>query len=128
MRSHGLPNFPDDPYAQKHLISSPSGQGPAVQSAVAACSHLLPHEGQTQSPAHSRAQTAAMVAFARCLRGHGFPKFPDPTSTGDLTHQMLAAAGINLQQPAVVRAADGCVGVTHGFITRVMVARFVAGH
>jgi hypothetical protein len=68
-----------------------------------------------------------MLAFARCLRSHGFANFPDPTSTGDVSHQMLATAGINVQQPAVVRAADGCVGVTHGYLTRAMVARFVAG-
>ncbi len=128
MRSHGLPNFPDDPYAQKHLISSPSGQGPAVQSAVAACSRLLPHGGQSQSPAHTQGQITAMLAFARCLRRHGFATFPDPTSTGDVTHQMLASAGISVQQPAVVRAADACVDVTHGYLTRAMVARFVAGH
>jgi hypothetical protein len=41
---------------------------------------------------------------------------------------MLANAGINVHQPAVIEAADACVGVTHGFITRAAVARFVAGH
>jgi hypothetical protein len=72
-------------------------------------------------------QLAAMLAFARCLRGHGFSTFPDPSSTGGVTHEMLATAGINLHQPALVQAADGCVGVTHGTITRAAVARFVAG-
>ena len=41
---------------------------------------------------------------------------------------MLANAGIDLHQPAVMQAADACVGVTHGFITKAAVARFVAGH
>ncbi len=127
MRSHGVPNFPDSPYGQKQMLSSTGGQAPAVQSAVAACSHLLPHGGQSQSPAHSQVQIAAMLAFARCLRGHGFSNFPDPTSSGDLTHQMLATAGINLRQPALVQAADACVGVTHGVITKTAVARFAAG-
>jgi hypothetical protein len=127
MRSHGMSNFPDSPYEQKHLLASGSARGPAVQSALAACSHLLSHGGQSQSPAHSQVQIAAMVAFARCLRGHGFANFPDPTSSGDLTHQMLATAGINLQQPALVQAADACVGVTHGAINKTAVARFVAG-
>jgi hypothetical protein len=72
-------------------------------------------------------QIGAMLAFARCLRSHGFANFPDPTSSGDLTHQMLATAGINLQQPALVQVADACVGVTHGVITKTAVARFVAG-
>ena len=69
-----------------------------------------------------------MLAFARCIRSHGFPSFPDPTSSGELTHEMLANAGINLHQPAVLQAADACVGVTHGVITKAVVARFVAGH
>jgi hypothetical protein len=68
-----------------------------------------------------------MLAFARCLRSHGFPDFPDPTSSGQLTHEMLATAGINLRQPALVPAADACVSVTHGLITKAAVARFVAG-
>ncbi len=127
MRSHGVPNFPDSPYEQKHLLSSSGAQAPAVRSAVAACSHLLPHGGQSQSPPHNRVQAAAMLAFARCLRTHGFANFPDPTSSGDLTHEMLATAGINLQQPALVRSADACVGATHGVITKTAVARFVEG-
>jgi hypothetical protein len=127
MRSHGVPAFPDSPYEQKQMLSSSQGQAPAVQSAVAACSHLLPHGGQSQSPAHTQGQIGAMLAFARCLRGHGIARFPDPTRTGDLTHQMLDTAGIDVHQPAVVHAADACVGVTHGLVTRAAVARFVAG-
>jgi hypothetical protein len=68
-----------------------------------------------------------VLAFARCLRSHGFPNFPDPNSSGQVTHQMLAQAGINLQQPAITQTADACVGVTHGILTRAGVARFVAG-
>jgi hypothetical protein len=40
---------------------------------------------------------------------------------------MLATAGIALHQPAVLDAADACVSVTHGLITKASVARFVAG-
>jgi hypothetical protein len=131
MRSHGVPNFPDSPYGQKQLLSSSSGQAPAIQSAQTACRHLLPHGGQSQSqsqsPAHSQAQAAALLAFARCLRSHRFPHFPDPTSSGQVTHEMLATAGINLHQPAFLQAAEDCVGVTHGLLTKAAVARFVAG-
>ncbi len=89
---------------------------------------MLPGGGPpNQSPAHSQAQITALLAFASCLRSHGFPSFPDPTSTGQLTHEMLANAGINLHQPAVPQAADACVSVTHGVITKATVARFVAG-
>ncbi len=130
MRSRGVPNFPDpatDPRGFK-IALNPSGSSPsAFQSALAACHHLLP-AGRSQSPTHSQAQVAAMLAFAHCIRSRGFANFPDPTSSGDLTHEMLAAAGINLHAPGLVQAADSCSSVTHGYITKADVANFVAGH
>ena len=129
MRSHGVPNFPDpttSPRAFKDAFSRPS---PAFGSAYTVCGHLLPPgHATTQNPATTHAQTVALLAFARCLRSHGFPSLPDPTSSGQLTHQMLATAGIDLQARAVVQAADACTSVTRGVITRAVVARFVAGH
>jgi hypothetical protein len=132
MRSHGVPSLPDptsDPHAFKEALDPATEQAPAFGSAMTACHHLLPGGGSHSQPTPaSPAQTAALLAFARCLRGHGFPRFPDPSSTGDITHEMLASAGINLQQPEVVQAADACTSVTHGLLTRADVARFVAGH
>ena len=40
---------------------------------------------------------------------------------------MVAGAGINLHQPAVLQAGEVCVSVTHGYITKSVVARFAAG-
>ena len=131
MRSHGVSNFPDpttDPRAFKESLNPTTAHSPAFQPAVSACQHLMPRGGQSQSPRPSQAQITAELAFARCLRSHGFRNFPDPSTTGEITHEMLANAGINIHQPAVVQAADACVGVTHGFLTRADVARFVAGH
>jgi hypothetical protein len=132
MRSHGVPSLPDptsDPHAFKEALDPATEQSPAFGSAITACHHLLPGAASHSQPTPpSPAQTAALLAFARCLRGHGFPRFPDPSSTGDITHEMLANAGINLQQPEVVQAADACTRVTHGLLTRADVARFVAGH
>ena len=131
MRSHGVPTFPDpttSPRDFKQALNPSVTHSPAFQSAYTACAHLLPRDGQpNQSPPPSHAQIAAELAFAGCLRSHGFPNFPDPSRSGQLTHEMLANAGINLHQPAVVQAADACVSVTHGFITKAAVARFVAG-
>ena len=131
MRSHGVPSLPDptsDPHAFKEALDPTTEQSPAFGSAMTACHHLLPGGPHSQPTPPSPAQTAALLAFARCLRGHGFPRFPDPSTAGDITHAMLATAGINLQQPAVVQAADACTSVTHGLLTRSDVARFVAGH
>jgi hypothetical protein len=132
MRSHGVPSLPDptsEPHAFKEALDPATEQSPAFGSAITACHDLLPGASSHSQPTPpSPAQTAALLAFARCLRGHGFPRFPDPSSTGDITHEMLANAGINLQQPEVVQAADACTSVTHGLLTRADVARFVAGH
>ncbi len=128
MRSRGVPNFPDpttSPHAFKNAFNNRS---PAFLSAATSCQHLLPDGGaRNQSASPSHAEVAAELAFAQCLRSHGFPNFPDPGSSGQLTREMLANAGISLHLPAVVQAADACVGVTHGFITKAAVARFAAG-
>lgn len=129
MRSHGVPNLPD-PTSPQELKSSVAGKQhlPAFQSAETICRRLLPGGGPpSQSAARTHAQVVAGLAFAHCLRAHGFPRFPDPSSGGELSHEMLANAGIDIHQPAVVRAADACAGVTHGLITKAGVARFVAG-
>ncbi len=131
MRSHGVPGFPD-----------PNGEGdipkqevaglasrPQFRAALTACRRFQPNGGRpNQSPARSPAQIAAMLAFARCIRGHGLAHFPDPTSSGVLSREMLAAAGVDVRQPAVRQDADACVGVTNGLITTADVARFAAGH
>jgi hypothetical protein len=128
MRSHGVPNFPDPTTSPREFKQAFDTKSPALQSAATACQHLLPNGGQSSpSAAQSQAQTAALLAFAGCMRAHRFPSFPDPTSSGQLTHQMLANAGISLHQPAVLQAADACTSVTHGVVTKAVVARFVAG-
>ena len=130
MRSHGVPDFPDPtnaPREFKQSLDPSTPHSPAFLSAARTCRHLLPARPRSQGDQHSPAQVAAALAFARCIRSHGFPSFPDPTTTGDITHQMLAGAGIDIHQPAVVRAADACAPVTHGYITQADVAHFIAG-
>jgi hypothetical protein len=133
MRSHGVPAFPDptsSPHDFKFALSPSSGNAssPAFRAALGTCQHLLPDGGpSSESPARRQAQIAAGLAFARCVRAHGFPNFPDPTSTGELTPEMVTRAGIDIHQPAAIHAADACVGVTHGFLTRADIARAVNG-
>jgi hypothetical protein len=133
MRSDGVAGFPDpqtSPRAFKFSLGPSSGyaQSPAFERAYPECRHLLPDGGpSSQKAAPSQRQIAAILAFARCLRSHGFPSFPDPTSSGQLTHEMVAAAGIDLHQPAVLRTGEECASVTHGVITDATVARFVQG-
>ena len=129
MRSHGVADFPDPSTAPREFKNALETKSPAFHTAEVACGHLLPGGGpHNSSSPPSHAQIAEELAFARCVRSHGFPSFPDPSSDGQLSHEMIDAAGINLHQPAVLQAGDACVGVTHGLLTKAAVARFVAGH
>jgi hypothetical protein len=137
MRSHGVTNFPDPDSSDSngqfqisiHLTPSITGS-PAFQSAQKACAHLMPGGGSNvnngPSPAAVRAHTEAILAFAACMRKHGFARFPDPNSQGDLSATAIEAAGINLQAPAVKPAALTCTGVTHGQITKADIERAIA--
>jgi hypothetical protein len=130
MRTHGAADFPDpsDGREFKMALDPETAHSQAFRSAYAACRHLLPNDGRPSKQApRSQAQIAEIVAFARCIRGQGFHSFPDPTSSGELTHQMLASAGIDVHQPGLEQAADDCASLTHGLITKTIIARFVAG-
>jgi hypothetical protein len=133
MRSNGVPNFPDP------TGSAGGGNKAAIVSALQAVSNSQAQAAQTacmhvnggspgtgQSVAQGPASTAAMLAFARCMRSRGFPDFPDPAH-GQLSPQMVTAAGIDLHQPAVLRAGLACIRVTHGLLTRAGIERAVSG-
>ena len=81
-----------------------------------------------QEPAQpTRTRLADALAFARCMRARGFTSFPDPTNQGQLTPQMVTAAGIDLHQPELLTAGLACVPVTHGLLTRAAIERAVNG-
>jgi hypothetical protein len=131
MRSHGVPGFPDPTSSgattKQAAIRAFKQVGNAKAfAAQTACRHLQPNGGHL-SQAEIAQHLSDLLAFARCIRTHGIPNFPDPTSGGQLTHGMLASAGVDVHQPAVLQAADACVSVTHGALTKAAVARFAAG-
>jgi hypothetical protein len=90
MRSHGVSDFPDP-------TASPGGGAafqinggpgsdldrnkPTFRAANQACQSLLPGGGQ-QAQTSSPQKLAAEVKWARCIRSHGLPSFPDPDSQG----------------------------------------------
>ena len=136
MRTHGVTNFQDPKVSTNGnqvrvaIGVNPSITGsPSFKSAQKACGHLLPGGGPTNigaSPAQMRARSEELLAFAKCMRQHGFPTFPDPTSQGQLSPEMLTKAGIDLQQPAIKPAAYACLPLTHGLLTKADVNRAVA--
>ncbi len=131
MRDHGVTSFPDPQVNGHHLtleITPSIIASPAFKSAQKICAYLLPagaHQSNTSS-AQQKALTEGLLAFAACVRKRGFPSFPDPTSQGQLTPEMISQAGIDLQQPALLQAGDACVPASHGQVTKGDVARAVA--
>ena len=104
VRSHGVPNIPDpgtrgwkDALASRRLRCSPRS-APARVWCLAPC-----RQTRTRARRRPQGRSPDELAFASCMRAHGFRSFPDPTSSGQITHEMLAAAGIDLHQPAVCK-------------------------
>ncbi|MGZ4286693.1 MAG: hypothetical protein ACXVW5_21055 [Solirubrobacteraceae bacterium] len=127
MHSHGVPNFPD-PNSSGDIPKEkvvPLAGSPQFQVAQRACQHLF--RGRQESAQQKRTRLADALAFARCMRAGGFPSFPDPTNQGQLTPEMVTAAGIDLHQPQLLRAGLACVPVTHGLLTRAAIERAVNG-
>ncbi len=131
MHSHGMPNFPD-PTSSGEIPKDkivPLVGTPQFQGAQSACQHVMPAGGLgPEEPAlPTRARLADALAFARCMRARGFPSFPDPTNQGQLTPEMVTAAGIDLHRPELLRVGLACVPVTHGLLTRAAIERAVNG-
>ena len=137
MRRHGVPNFPDPQTSSGngevrisvHITPSIT-ESPAFQSAQKACAYLMPGGGKNVSNGPSAAQqrihTEGLLAFAACMRKRGFPRFPDPTSQGQLSLSQIESAGINLEAPAVKPAALACASTSLGQISKADVERAIA--
>jgi hypothetical protein len=67
---------------------------------LAACGSSGKPSGSAQ-PAHSR-----FLAFSTCMRSHGVPNFPDPSSSGGI--QLTPGAGLNPRAPAFQAAQQAC--------------------
>jgi hypothetical protein len=83
MRAHGVTNFPDPGAGGGIQIGGPGSnlnpRSPSFQAAQRACGKYLPFKG---GPPHmTEAQRVAAFKFAKCVRAHGYPDFPDPSDS-----------------------------------------------
>jgi hypothetical protein len=82
VRSHGVPDFPDPNSAgefNKTSLARLAASNSQYQTASNACAHLLP-SGSGPTAAELRQEWNGMASFARCMRSHGVPNWPDPTA------------------------------------------------
>ena len=104
MRSHGVPDFPD-PGSSGIPKVSPQQLGVASsrwQAAQSTCARLL---RPTQDQA--RQIVTGMLNFARCMRSHGVPDWPDPT-TGSNGQPEFDIPGIDPDSPRISNTASEC--------------------
>lgn len=131
IRDHGVPGFPDpvvttspDQTTLKQMVPASVVNSPAFKSAQRACTALAPGPPTNHPTSHGPGRQV-LLAFAQCLRAHGISNFPDPNAQGQLTGQMLSAAGVNVHAPGFFTVARGCLSVTHGAITSAQLAAAV---
>jgi hypothetical protein len=114
MRTHGVPNMPD-PTSTGQFIGGPgtlngvSGvnqNSPQFASANKACEHLLPNGGQI-TPSEQQKGLAKLLKYAQCLRTHGVPNMPDPTTSGGGVGLRLPA-GVDPNSPQYQSAVAAC--------------------
>jgi hypothetical protein len=118
IRSHGLPSFPDPQQIsqgghQAIRIQTPDLHSLQAQTAEKACNGFLP-SGFSSNPAQNAGQMTHLLAFARCMRSHGVPSFPDPTSTGSFPTSIKR---IDRLTPVFRSAVNTCLPVAAGAIS-----------
>jgi hypothetical protein len=117
IRRHGVPNFPDPnssgvlPKNQVAQVTASNLQFPAAHRA---CEHLLPNGGQ---PTQAQVQQAwnDMRNFARCMRSHGVPNWPDPAATSQQDQRPFfhVPDSIDPNAPQITTKIRACQHVLH---------------
>ena len=133
MRANGVPTFPDPQRlvgGNVKLTIHRLGGGPRVTAAFDACSHLLPGGGPNQPDQQSRTELEDELSFARCMRSHDVPRFPDPSAREGLTVALVEAQGIDVHSTAFLQVVQTCLPASHGSLTLAKVRDAIAnaGH
>jgi hypothetical protein len=134
MRANGVPNFPDPQLGSVHdklTITPTIRNAPQFGAAFRACNHFVPNAGVSQETTQQRlTRLDDWLSFARCMRGDGATRFPDPTAQGQLTVEVVEAQGIDVHSPAFLREVQSCLPASHGLLTAAAVANAIknAGH
>lgn len=113
MRAHGVPNFPSPSGGQLNL-SGVDQNSPQFQHAGGICGRPANAGAAQQAQGVARA-----LAFARCMRAHGVPNFPDPTVSNSgngssITIHMSSGSGLDLKSPVFQAAARVCRSLLPG--------------
>jgi hypothetical protein len=119
MRSHRLPSYPDPNSSGELVKETPEQLGVSSSqflTARNACVHLLPGGGQP-TRAELQQSWSDFLTFARCMRRHGVPNWPDPTRYPQHPERPtfeLEPLGIDLNSPQINTRIHECEPLLHG--------------
>jgi hypothetical protein len=111
MRAHGVPNFPDPdssgalPKVGPQQLGVSGSQFQAAQNACAAL--LQPNDAQV------RQTLSGMLEFARCMRSHGVPAWPDATIDSSGQPVFDLGGQIAPDSPQIGAKSDICDHLLH---------------
>jgi hypothetical protein len=136
VRSHGVPDFPDPASSgQVPKVDAPrlGVSSSRLQAAQAACQHLYPNGsgpggvltknslGQCEETGECpqalvQAAMTALRTYARCMRSHGAPTWPDPTidSEGRPGFNLLHVTGFDPNSSQTSNVMQECYHVMPG--------------
>jgi len=111
MRTHGIKNFPDLENGQGKASPEQlrqAGIDPNSAQFFSAnndCRHLLQ---ASELPAATPQYSAQALKWVRCLRAHGVPDFPDPTTSSTGGMIFVLPGGIDQNSPTFQAAMTAC--------------------
>jgi hypothetical protein len=105
MRVHGVPDFPD-PSGGHFNLSGINQSSPQFMQAAGICGPSGPDAASSM-----QAQGLAKgLNYARCMRAHGIPNFPDPAaSNGSISISVSSGSGVDPQSPVFQAAQQACL-------------------
>jgi hypothetical protein len=117
MRAHGVPDFPDPSATGISLSDQPGSDvnpsSPAFQAAQRSCAGIR-FSKFNLTPTERAQGTAKLLRFARCVRAHRIPNYPDPSSLGPNQGVgfLIDRNTIDRHSPALQAALTACQGLT----------------
>jgi hypothetical protein len=110
MRSHDVPAFPDpDSSGTIHVPESVDDRLPTVRAAYRACRSLAPSEGSITGQGGDVMRQDQLLAFAKCMRSHRVPAFPDPqVVNGHIRFPPNTHGQVDPSSPIVTAAIAAC--------------------
>jgi hypothetical protein len=85
VRAHGVPGFPDPIVGRNGVATFPDSAPRVPDAAQRACRSIvarIPPDYTTTQPV-SAGDFHELLLFARCVRAHGVPDWPDPNALGE---------------------------------------------